>query len=119
MSSMPSPENSSLQDVRGTRLKLAGRVALVALLLVALLVAGVVAWYRSAAQAAMPQLDGTVVVAGLRGPVTVVRDGRGVPSITAGSLDDLFFAQGYVTAQDRLWQMDMMRRYAAGELSAA
>jgi len=58
-------------------------------------------------------------VQGLKAPVTVVRDEHGVPSITAQTLDDLFFAQGYVTAQDRLWQMDMMRRYAAGELSAA
>ena len=56
---------------------------------------------------------------GLQGAVTVVRDEHGVPSITAGTLDDLFFAQGYVTAEDRLWQMDMMRRYASGELAAA
>jgi penicillin amidase len=40
-----------------------------------------------------------------------------VPHIGATSLDDLFFAQGYVTAQDRLWQMDMLRRYVAGEIS--
>ncbi len=76
-------------------------------------------WFRAAAGAAMPTLDGTVVVKGLSAPVTVVRDGHGVPSITAQTLDDLFFAQGYVTAQDRMWQMDMMRRYAAGELAAA
>ncbi len=76
-------------------------------------------WFRAAAQAAMPALDGTVVVKGLSASVTVVRDEHGVPSITAQTLDDLFFAQGYVTAQDRLWQMDMMRRYAAGELAAA
>ncbi len=62
---------------------------------------------------------GRCVCRGCTAPVTVVRDGHGVPSITAQTLDDLFFAQGYVTAQDRLWQMDMMRRYAAGELAAA
>ena len=56
-------------------------------------------------------------VIGLSAPVTVTRDGHGVPTIEAASLDDLFFAQGYVTAQDRLWQMDMMRRYGSGELS--
>jgi len=39
-----------------------------------------------------------------------VRDEHGVPTIEAATLDDLFFAEGYVTAQDRLWQMDMMRR---------
>jgi penicillin amidase len=49
--------------------------------------------------------------------VTVTRDGHGVPNIEATSLDDLLFAQGYVTAQDRLWQMDIMRRFAAGEIS--
>jgi penicillin G amidase len=63
------------------------------------------------------QLDGTVAVAGLRAPVSVVRSQQGVPHIAASSLEDLFFAQGYVTAQDRLWQMDMTRRFAGGELS--
>ncbi len=42
---------------------------------------------------------------------------RACPTIEAATLEDLFFAQGYVTAQDRLWQMDIMRRAAAGELS--
>jgi penicillin G amidase len=66
---------------------------------------------------ALPQLDGKRQVRGLSASVTVIRDGHGVPTIEATTLDDLFFAQGYVTAQDRLWQMDMMRRYGAGELS--
>ncbi len=47
----------------------------------------------------------------------VTRDSHGVPAIEAATLEDLFLAQGYVTAQDRLWQMDIMRRFAAGELS--
>lgn len=86
----------------------------VALLLVAL---GTLAWVYSIARAALPQLDGTLQIAGLASPVTVVRDEHGVPTITASGFDDLFFAQGYVTAQDRLWQMDIMRRFAAGEIS--
>ncbi len=45
-------------------------------------------------------------------------DALGVPNIAAANLPDLFFAQGYVTAQDRLWQMDMTRRYASGDLAA-
>lgn len=53
----------------------------------------------------------------LTAPVSVRRDGRGVPYIEAGNDDDLYFAQGYVTASDRLWQMDLMRRTARGELS--
>ena len=56
-------------------------------------------------------------VAGLRAAVTVRRDGRGVPYIEAANEDDLYFAQGYVTASDRLWQMDLLRRTARGELS--
>ncbi len=47
-----------------------------------------------------------------------MRDSLGVPTITAASLDDLFFAQGYVIAQERLWQMDMTRRFASGDLAA-
>jgi penicillin G amidase len=111
--------SSSLQGVRPSRLKVAGRVVLVLLVLLGLLGAAAVHWFRSAARAAMPQLDGTIVLSELHAPVTVVRDAHGVPSITAQSMDDLFFAQGYVTAQDRLWQMDVMRRYASGEMAAA
>ncbi len=65
----------------------------------------------------LPQLDGQLHVAGLSHPVTVRRDGHGVPHITAANMDDLIVAQGYVTAQDRLWQMDMLRRYASGNLA--
>ena len=67
--------------------------------------------------AALPQLDGRLQINGLQAPVTVTRDTHGVPTIEAGSLEDLFFAQGYVTAQDRLWEMDIMRRVAGGDLS--
>ena len=69
------------------------------------------------AMAALPQVDGRVQVPGLTTAATVTRDGHGVPTIEASTLDDVFFAQGYVTAQDRLWQMDIMRRFGAGELS--
>jgi penicillin G amidase len=69
------------------------------------------------AHSALPQLDGTIHVAGLAAPVHILRDPHGVPAIEAAGLEDLFFAQGYVTAQDRLWQMDVMRRFAAGEMS--
>ncbi len=69
------------------------------------------------ARQALPQLDGSIAVPGLSAKVKVTRDHHGVPTIEAATLEDLFFAQGYVTAQDRLWQMDMMRRASAGELS--
>src|SRR5437588_1230121 len=54
---------------------------------------------------------------GLRDRVTVRRDERGIPYIEATNDEDLYFAQGYVTASDRLWQMDLMRRTARGELA--
>jgi len=90
------------------------RWAVVILLLV---LAACLVYAYHAAHAALPQLDGQLPVSGLGSAVTVVRDGHGVPTITAASMEDLFFAQGYVTAQDRLWQMDVMRRFASGELS--
>ncbi|MEP7341631.1 MAG: penicillin acylase family protein [Acidobacteriota bacterium] len=56
-------------------------------------------------------------VAGLRDKVTVRRDERGIPYIEAANEHDLYFAQGYVVASDRLWQMDLLRRTARGELA--
>ena len=88
------------------------------LLAVLLIAAGVgVILLRSAEKAALPALDGDLHLAGLSAPVTVRRDAHGVPHIEAANEDDLFFAQGYVTAQDRLWQMDAFRRNANGELA--
>ena len=75
-------------------------------------------WFYRAVRAALPQRDGAIHLAGLAGPVIVTYDALGVPNISASNLPDLFFAQGYVTAQDRLWQMDMTRRYASGDLAA-
>lgn len=73
------------------------------------------AWWT--VRQALPQVDGSLVLPGLQAEVVVERDALGVPVITASSLEDLTLAQGYVTAQDRLWQMDMTRRVAAGELA--
>src|SRR5450432_1648776 len=56
-------------------------------------------------------------IAGLQDRVTIRRDERGIPYIQAGNDHDLYFAQGYVTASDRLWQMDIFRRNARGELA--
>jgi penicillin G amidase len=101
--------------VRRSRKVLRAIIALTLVVLIA--VVGLSVWFYVSARLALPQLDGTVSVAGLTAPVNVTRDSHGVPAITAASLEDLFFAQGYVTAQDRLWQMDMTRRYASGRLS--
>ncbi|MFZ0420179.1 MAG: penicillin acylase family protein [Candidatus Sulfotelmatobacter sp.] len=86
-------------------------------LVLGLLIAGLIGYAYFIARSALPQLDGNISVKGLSAPVKVTRDGHGVPAIEAATLEDLFFAQGYVTAQDRLWQMDVMRRFGAGELS--
>ncbi len=74
-------------------------------------------WTRQAMSASLPQLDGTLAIDGLAAPVTVQRDAHGVPHLRAASLDDLVIAQGYITAQDRLWQMEALRRHAAGTLA--
>ena len=69
------------------------------------------------ARQSLATLDGTITVPGLSADVQVVRDTWGIPHIYAKSTDDLFFAQGYVMAQDRLWQMEMWRRAGEGRLS--
>lgn len=69
------------------------------------------------ARVRLAQLDGTVRLTGLRKPVTVRRDTWGIPHIYAANQHDLFFAQGYVAAQDRLFQMELWRRQGEGTLS--
>lgn len=88
---------------------------LLLVVLLAAILAGAAAWWL--AYRALPELDGTASLPELKQEVTVDRDRWGVPRIRASSLEDLLTAQGYVVAQDRLWQMDLLRRAAAGELS--
>jgi penicillin amidase len=84
-------------------------------LLVALLSASAYS-FNLTSSASAPQQQ-TLTVPGLRAQVTVRRDERGIPYIEAANYDDLYFAQGYVTASDRLWQMDLLRRNVRGELA--
>ncbi len=80
---------------------------------VTLVAAGLVgAWlaYGIMTRSYYPQTEGTLAVAGLRAPVTIRRNADGVPLITAATTEDLFFAQGFVHAQDRLFRMDVQRR---------
>jgi penicillin amidase len=65
----------------------------------------------------LPQMDGTLRLTGLEGPVEMVRDRHGIPYIYASTDHDAFFGLGYAHAQDRLWQMEMQRRIGAGRLS--
>ncbi len=59
----------------------------------------------------------SISISGLKSSVTVRRDERGIPYIEAANDEDLYFAQGYITASDRLWQMDLLRRTVRGELA--
>jgi len=74
-------------------------------------------FFRHLLVQSFPATSGTVTVAGTGAPVEVYRDGYGIPHISAGNTRDLMFAAGYVHAQDRLWQMDLMRRAGEGRLS--
>jgi len=89
-------------------------ITLGALLLIVVL-AGVAALLT--VRASFPQTRGTLTVKGLTEPVEVLRDRLGVPHIRARNMHDLYFAQGFVTAQDRFWQMEVWRRIGSGRLS--
>src|SRR3954447_3253098 len=84
----------------------------IVLVVVAALVAGVVLVRRS-----FPQTDGEIAVPGLDGRVTVLRDAHGIPQVYADTSHDLFYAQGFVQAQDRFFEMDFRRHTTAGRLS--
>src|SRR6185295_16218454 len=96
------------------------RVALSLAVLVVLFVLVVLSggfWFRSRIQASLPQLDGERSLAGLSAPVDVERDDLGVPTIRAASRIDAARALGFLHGQDRFFQMDLLRRQAAGELA--
>src|ERR1700733_9884925 len=124
---MPDLENEEFADIETTsaaprprkrrwpRILFASVAGLFVVSLIAVL-AGIL-WLRVGTKAALPVLDGDLHLAGLSAPVTVRRDEHGVPHIDAATQEDMFLAQGYVTAQDRLWQMDVYRRNANGEIA--
>ena len=84
--------------------------------LIVLMVAGaVLAWYF--ATRSLPDYDATAKVIGITAPVEIVRDNANVPHIFGETDEDVFFGLGYAHAQDRLWQMTMLRRTVQGRLS--
>lgn len=85
-------------------------------LVVLLIVVGAGAGYWFITRS-LPETSGTLALAGLSNPVTVIRDKDGVPQIYGNTLDDLYMAQGYVHAQDRLWQMEFNRHIGHGQLA--
>lgn len=96
-----------------------GLAVLVALVLLVLLVlAGGALWLGGKLSASLPLLDGELRLAGLAARVTVERDDLGIPTIRGANREDVARATGFVHAQDRFFQMDLLRRSAAGELAA-
>lgn len=106
-------QNVQNQNVQKKKMKWYVWVLLV-ILVIAVIVAALTPWYISRPWA---QTTGNLNVAGLQEPVTVIRDARGVAQIYAENEHDLFFAQGYVTAQDRLWQILFHKQFISGRLS--
>src|SRR6185437_9170386 len=95
------------------RMRWLGRIFVTLLLLIA--VAALMAWLLLAGS--RPQLDGKVALRGLLAPVTITRDARGTPTIVARNRTDAAYALGFLHGQERFFQMDLLRRNAAGELS--
>ncbi|HWW88064.1 MAG TPA: penicillin acylase family protein, partial [Vicinamibacterales bacterium] len=100
-----------------SRRRLLARVVFVGAVVLCAVVGGISCRRASVPPPATPQLSGVEQIAGLSAPVRVIRDRWGVPHIHAQNQDDLFFAQGFVQAQDRLFQMDLWRRTVRGRLS--
>ena len=86
-----------------------------ALLLIFVVIVGI--WAGYILKSSLPQVSGEIELAGLEKPVEVIRDEFGIPHIRAESEGDLYLALGFVTAQDRLWQMDIFRRVSHGRLA--
>ncbi len=97
--------------------RFAARLTILLLLLSALVPNSLLISATHGSHPAPNPVAGSIQLAGLRETVTVRRDERGIPYIEAKNDDDLYFAQGYVTASDRLWQMDLGRRSARGEVA--
>ncbi|HEX8990327.1 MAG TPA: penicillin acylase family protein, partial [Anaerolineales bacterium] len=102
--------------------KIIGRLLLGVLIIAILLSAGGIAYFYAylpseVAPKSFPQISGQIHLKGLHGAVDVYRDNMGIPHIYATSTYDLMFAQGYVHAQDRFWQMDTWRHIGSGSLS--
>ncbi|MGZ6329191.1 MAG: penicillin acylase family protein [Candidatus Limnocylindrales bacterium] len=96
---------------------LLGRVLKVGLTLLLVLVIAAAALLAWVTVRSFPQRDGTAQLPGLSAPVRVVRDASGIPQIYADTAADLFEAQGYVHAQERMWQMEVWRHISSGRLS--
>ncbi|WP_417503207.1 penicillin acylase family protein [Microbacterium sp.] len=110
----------SQESAVSTRPSLGARIGRISFLVVAGIVVIAVAaafFVTWTIQRSFPQTSGTVELDGLKAEVTVQRDDRGIPTITADSTDDLFYAEGFVHAQDRFFEMDFRRHVTAGRVA--
>ena len=93
------------------------KLILIAAAVVGTLMALILIFIQFQVRRSFPKTAGDIQVTGLTAAVDIYRDDAGIPHIYAENSDDLFFAQGYIHAQDRFWQMDMWRHQSAGRLS--
>ena len=93
------------------------RVVSILGLVIVLIIVGISGYALHTVRASYPQVSGEMELDGLTSEVEVLRNDLGIPVINADSLEDLFFAQGFVHAQDRFWEMDVRRHITAGRLS--
>lgn len=98
-------------------MKLLKRILTIVLVVIVLALAGGMIFLNSVKTRALPDYNATVDLEKLSAPVTVYRDSMGIPHIYADNEEDLYRTTGYVMAQDRMWQMDLMRRITTGRLS--
>jgi penicillin amidase len=95
-------------------LRTGAKIVAALLLLAVLAILSVAVWW---VRAALPKIDGRIAVPGVNTEVTIRRDERGIAHVTANTEAALFFGDGYACAQDRLWEMDLLRREAQARLS--
>lgn len=93
------------------------KIAIISLLVIVLIFVGLWITSNYIASKALPDYDADISLEGLKSEVKVYRDSFGVPHVIADNEEDLYRVTGYITAQDRLWQMDLLRRVTTGRLS--
>ncbi|HEX5199063.1 MAG TPA: penicillin acylase family protein [Actinoplanes sp.] len=115
-SAIVEPETAAEPPVRRKRRRWP-RILMWIMVVLLVLIAGVGYYGVWSVRRPLAQYDGTLRLAGLSQPVTVYRDAQAVPQIYAHTADDMYKAQGYVTAQERFWEMDFRRHVTSGTLA--
>ena len=110
------PKNETPPSKKKKGSKSALTAILTILAIIVILCAGGIGYFSYINNAPLPKIDGDLKVNGLYDKVEIIRDANGIPHIYANNMHDLNFAQGYVQAQDRWWQMDFFRHVCAGRV---